>query len=189
MYFKKFILVFAVLRSGLALTIPTDSTLLHPRPSNVSIPGLHESNHTLRGWPEELPWILRIDRDLSLEFTAYGEDLDRSLDDEVREALEWMLADISTEGNPMGILGRSTYRYDWTYMRVYSRFIRPPIPRAYMLKILIAVKGVYFTYNWGARPFYAKIRLQDRRLESIDLLEINFWVISPLGSHSRRFII
>lgn len=100
MYSNKLVLVLAVLKSSLALIPPSDSILLHPRPTNVFIPAPHESHHTLNGWLEKLPWILRIEGDLSLEFTAYGENLDRSLDDEVREALDWMIMDISTEGSP-----------------------------------------------------------------------------------------
>ena len=180
MYSRKLFLLSAVLRSSLAINPPSDSILLYLRPSNVSISAPHESNQTLRGWPEVLPWILQIDKDLSLEFTAYGSDLDHSLDDEVREALDWMITDISTEGNPTEFLSRSIYRYDWTYMTIYTQSVRPPIPRAYVLKLLGAVKGVYFSYNWGARPFYADVRLHDRRIKNIFRLEINFYLIPLL---------
>ena len=186
MYSITVFLLSAVLSSSLAIIPPPNSILLRQRPFHISVPAPHESNQTFTGWPEVLPWILQIDSELSLEFTAYGRDLDRSLDDEVREALDWMIADISTEGNPAEFLSRSVYRYDWTYMTIYSQPVRPPIQRAYVLKILNAVKGIYFTYNWGARPFYAVVRLNDRRMESILRLEINFYLIPLLRLSNQK---
>ena len=83
--------------------------------------------------------------------------------DEIREAIDFIVLEIGTEDDQSAFISRKTYEYRWTWIRFFStdstgtQFL--PVSRADAKRIVEAVRGLFFVYEWGPRKFLAEIRV------------------------------
>ena len=167
MYCKKFLSLLPCISTVFSVTLPQDLPIFQ-QSSNFSSNTLPVynlgSNTTLHAWPP-VPWILRVSSDVSLDVRLCSDPihLKPGDSDEIREAIDFIVLEIGTEGDQSAFISRRTYQYLWTWIRFFStestgtQAMR--VSRADATRILEAVRGLFFVYEWGLRRFLAQIRV------------------------------
>ncbi|KAI4183470.1 MAG: hypothetical protein LQ346_006326 [Caloplaca aetnensis] len=156
---------------SLAYVLPFNSNnALLPRP-NKSLPNsispLHAPTHTLNGWPDRVPWTLRITPDLELDILGQGAKIaptPKNIKD-IREAFDWIAFQIDQEGdNPEGYITHTSYSYHPVQLVMDTgptvKSSPVPVSRRDMAKVVNAIKGIFFTYNYGPRVLFGEVRVR-----------------------------
>ncbi|KAL8739491.1 MAG: hypothetical protein Q9184_008597 [Pyrenodesmia sp. 2 TL-2023] len=84
---------------------------------------------------------------------------------EIQEAFEWIVFEIEHEGgDPEGYVSTPYYRYDWISVLMFGLPVSMhpvvPVSRMDTIRVVNAIKGLFFTYNYGPRVLGAEIRIR-----------------------------
>lgn len=134
---------------------------------------MNATGKTLNAWPD-IPFKLVIADDLYLDIYEYGEYIAPDRQSEFGEALNWIISEIDDEGDdPADFIRKLYYRFVWVTVWFHNidwRSGKPAeISRANAAKILKAIDGVVFAYNYGARELSASIFVTNVRVGGLHI--------------------
>lgn len=111
-----------------------------------------------------------------IEVIAYNRFVVPALANDVKEALDWIISEIEGEGDPDDNIHERVYRYDWVELIVdpialaYLKVFLAPISIADLARVLKAIRGFMFVYNYGPREIGAEIYVEGVHVADMILL-------------------
>ena len=145
-----------------------------PREMAMQLYWIHKHHH----WNPYLPWRTwwgpPSGELTSLQFYEYGRDIDPSLAEAVREALEWVKVELEDEGAENEFTNKEAYWHGFVNMtigRPSPGVEKAKVMRSTMIDVVESIEVLYFEpSNWGPREFAAHLEERDSPAHSWRLL-------------------